>query len=81
MKFIAHDNVNVNLTGQRYTIDFIDTGAASIVRIAVLDHVENCFVFVQPHVMIRDGHRLERHGLGVFEKRIGPPDVFQPVDF
>lgn len=47
----------------------------------VLDHVENRFVFVQPHVVIRNSHRLERYGFGIFEKRIWSPDIFQPIDF
>lgn len=44
-----------------------------------LHHVQNSFVFVQPHVVIGDGHRLKSHGFGVFEEGIGPPHVLQPL--
>lgn len=45
-----------------------------------LHHVQNRLVLVQPHVMIGDCHRLERHRLGVLEERVRPPHVLQPFD-
>lgn len=92
MKFMAHDNVNVNLKKEQkkksllliissihltYTI-VVNTSSTSN---TVLDHVEDRFVFVKPHVMVGNSHRLKRHGFGVFEKRIWSPYIFQPINF
>lgn len=43
-------------------------------------HVQDGLVLVQPHVVVGDGHRLEGDGLGVFEERVGPPHVLEPVN-
>jgi hypothetical protein len=41
-----------------------------ILHFYLLDHVKNGFIFVKPNVMIWNGHRLESHAFGIFEKRI-----------
>ena len=46
----------------------------------LLDHVENCFVLVEPEIMIWNGHGLERDLLGVLEERVGSPNEVQPVN-
>lgn len=46
-----------------------------------LHHVQDGFVFVQPHVVIGDGHCLESHRLGVLEEGVRSPHVLQPLHF
>lgn len=45
-----------------------------------LDHVEDRLVLVQPHVVIRHGHRLEGDRLGVLKERVRSPHILQPLD-
>lgn len=45
-----------------------------------LHHVQDRLVLVQPHVVVGDGHRLERDRLGVLEERVRPPHVLEPLD-
>lgn len=42
------------------------------------DHVKNRLIFVEPHVVIGNGHGLKRDRFGIFKKRIWTPHVFQP---
>lgn len=44
-----------------------------------LDHVEDCLVLVQPHVVVGNGHCLEGHGLGILEERVGAPHILKPL--
>ena len=37
------------------------------------DHVENGVICIEPDVMIRNGHLLERDLFGIFKERIRPP--------
>ena len=46
----------------------------------LLDHVEYCFVFVEPDVVVWNGHRLEGDLLRVFKERVRPPDEVEPLD-
>jgi hypothetical protein len=34
----------------------------------LLNHVQDSFVFVQPNIVIRNGHGLESHGLCILEE-------------
>jgi hypothetical protein len=45
----------------------------------LLDHVEYCFVFVEPDVVVWNGHRLEGDLLRVFKERVRPPDEVEPL--
>lgn len=45
-----------------------------------LDHIQNRLILVQPHVMIRNRHRLERHRFRILKKRIRSPHVLQPIN-
>ena len=44
----------------------------------LLYHVENRLVLPQPDVMVRYGHLLKVHALGVLEEGVWPPDFVQP---
>lgn len=46
-----------------------------------LHHVENRFVFIEPHVMVGNCHRLKRHGFGVLEEAIRSPHILEPFNF
>ncbi len=48
--------------------------------IFLLDHIEDCSVLVEPHVVIGYRHRLKRDLFGVFEKRVRSPDQVKPFD-
>jgi hypothetical protein len=72
MKFMAHERRSVSLKHSRQ----IGSGSTGL---PLLDHVEDGLVFVQPHVVVRYRHRLKGYRFGIFEKRVGPPHVLQPV--
>ena len=44
----------------------------------LLYHIKNSAVLVQPHIMVRYGHCLKSNFLGIFEKRIWPPNKVEP---
>jgi hypothetical protein len=45
-----------------------------------LDHVKNCFVPVDPDVVIGNGHVLKIDSFSIFEKRVRSPDVIEPTN-
>lgn len=73
MKFMAQESLNVNLEGDQHCCE------VTFERAHLLDHIQDCLVLVQPHVVIWYCHRLEGDGFGVFEKRVRSPHVFEPV--
>lgn len=47
--------------------------------LVLLRHVEEGFVVIQPKIMIRYRHLVERDFLRVLEEAVRPPDIVQPV--
>ena len=45
----------------------------------LLDHIKNGFVFVEPDIMVGDGHGLECDTLGILEEGVRSPDLCQPL--
>jgi hypothetical protein len=50
------------------------------INVCSLDHVKNCFVPVDPDVVIRNGHVLKIDSFSIFEKRVRSPDVIEPTN-
>ena len=55
-------------------IEFLENGPA------LLDHVEDGGIVVQPQVVVGYGHSLEGDLLGVLEEGVRPPDAMEPLD-
>lgn len=75
--------VNNQMFNRFGTMQFIsdnDFGNVSMHRY-LLYHIQNGFILVQPHVMIRYCHSLKSNRFGIFEKRIWSPHILQPVHF
>lgn len=47
----------------------------------LLGHVKQCFVIVQPQVVIWDGHFVKRDGLGVLEEAIWSPYILKQYEW
>ena len=61
--------------------NFYTTITESLLKeMLLLDHVEDCFVLVEPQVVVLDGHGLEGDFFGVFEVGVRPPDEVEPFD-
>lgn len=41
-------------------------------------HIQERLIVVQPQIMIRNGHLVERHAFRVLKEAIRPPDIMQP---